>query len=137
MSTGRGPTFALCSTFHGRDKQNGLKWLDRFEYEHRLYLPSGAPIPPDTYRKTVWMLLEGDAEGWVLQFPYMTDLILKNGWKERDVVLFRQSFLMEFMTYEPNSAILSLTDQRALDGLVWKKNESLYHFYQCCLSVMR
>ena len=137
MSTGQGPTFGLCGTFHGRNKQDGLKWLDRFEYEHLLHLPSGAPIPPETYHRTVWMLLEGDAEAWFMQFPYMKDLILKDVWKERDVVRFRQSFLMEFMAYEPTSAILYQTDQRALDGLVWKKDESLYHFYHCCLSVLR
>ena len=113
-----GPLFLLCGTFNPAHTKVS-RWLKRFEYEHRLHLPTGNTlISPKLYLETLDMLLEGEAAIWADDTGEVVDLFAAEDPTNEDVQVFKELFVTKWET--GGSGRPAMGDGRVVDFMLGK-----------------
>lgn len=113
-----GPLFLLCGTFNPAHTKVA-RWLKRFEYEHRLYLPTGDTlIPPKLYLETLDMLLEGEAASWAESTGQVVDLFAAEEPTNEDISVFKELFVAKWGA--GGSGRAAMGDGRVIDFTLGK-----------------
>ena len=119
------PDFTFCGTFNGKDGQPGHRWLQKFEYEHERHLLAGSLIAPETYLRTVNMLLVEDAEIWADTTAQVVELFLERSPCQDDVETFKALFTLKY----PARAMIPFDFTSEIRTLCQGSGESLESYY--------
>ena len=119
------PDFKFCGTFNGKDGQSGHRWLQKFEYEHEWHLLVGSLIAPETYLRTVNMLLVEDAEIWADTTAQVVELFLERSPCQDNVETFKVLFTLKY----PAPAMVPFDFTSEIGTLCQGSGESLESYY--------